>query len=102
MWAGGHWLRRGYAGARPSALARLAVAVVAATAVCHLFAQGGFYWLSPAVARPGFAGWAANYGHWFPSYLAATAMFVALAAVAQVVSEAVARHAGAARRHGHR
>ena len=97
MWAGGHWLRRHYTGASPGALARLAAVVVVATATCHLFAQGGFYWLSPAVAEPTVAGWAANYGHWFGPYLAATAMFVAVAAVAQALSEVVARHAGPAR-----
>ena len=99
MWAGGHWLRSRYAGASFGALARLAGVLVAATAACHLFAQGGFYWLSSAVAEPTFAGWAANYGHWFPSYLAATAMFVAVAAIAQVVSEVVARNAGHAHQH---
>lgn len=100
MWAGGHWLRRGYEGASVGALARAAAVVVVATAACHLFAQGGFYWLSAAVAEPTFAGWAANYGHWFGPYLAGTAIFVALAAIAQVVSEAVARNAGAAQRRG--
>ena len=100
MWAGGHWLRRGYRGASLPAVGRAAAVVVVATAACHLFAQGGFYWLSAAVAALTFTGWAANYGHWFGPYLAATAMFVALAAVAQVVSEVAARDAGAARRQG--
>ena len=98
MWAGGHWLRRNYRGASLGALARTAVAVVVATAACHLFAQGGFYWLSSAVAEPTFAGWATNYGHWFGPYLASTAMFVALAAVAQAVAELVARNAGVTHR----
>jgi hypothetical protein len=102
MWAGGDWLRRRYSGAGFAALARLAMVLVLATASCHLFAQGGFYWLSPAVAAPTFAGWAANYGHWFAPYLGATAMFVAAAAIAQTVSEAVARNAGPAHRHGRR
>ena len=101
MWAGGHWLRNRHTGANPAALARLAGVVVLATATCHLFAQGGFYWLSSAVAEPTFAGWAANYGHWFAPYLGATAMFVALAAIAHVVAEAVARHASTARVQGH-
>lgn len=92
MWAAGAWLRRGYGGASVAALGRLAAAVVLATATCHLLAQGGFYWLSNAVAEPTFAGWALNYGHWFLPYLSATAMFVALAAIAQVVAEAISRH----------
>ena len=102
MWAGGHWLRRGYDGANATALVRGAAALVLATAACHLFAQGGFYWMSPAVAEPTVAGWAANYGHWFLPYLGATAMFVAVAAVAQGVSAAIAGHAGPARHHGRR
>ncbi|MGY1459691.1 hypothetical protein ACW5F0_13780 [Luteimonas sp. A534] len=102
MWAGGHWLRSRHDGADFRALARLAGVLVLATAACHLFAQGGFYWLSPAVAEPTFAGWAANYGHWFAPYLGATAMFVAAAALAQVVSESVARNAGPARQRGKR
>ncbi|GAA3916860.1 hypothetical protein [Luteimonas lutimaris] len=93
MWLGGLWLRRNYTGASVAALGRLAVAVVAATALCHLFAQGGFYWFSDSVADPTFAGWAKNYGDWFLPYLRGTAMFVAIAAIAQVVCEQVAAHA---------
>ena len=97
MWAGGDWLRRHHTGASLGALARLGAVLVAATATCHLFAQGGFYWLSNAVAEPTVAGWATNYGHWFAPYLGATAMFVGVAALAQLVSEAVARNAGPVR-----
>lgn len=94
MWMGGLWLRRNYAGAGVPALGRLAASLVATVALCHLFAQGGFYWLSDAVAEPTFAGWAKNYGDWFGPYLQGAAMFVAVAAIAQVVGEQVARHAG--------
>jgi len=94
MWMGGLWLRRNYAGAGVPALGRLAASLVATVALCHLFAQGGFYWLSNAVAEPTFAGWAKNYGDWFGPYLQGAAMFVAVAAIAQVVGEQVARHAG--------
>src|SRR3546814_7401221 len=93
LWTGGLGLRRNYTGASVPALGRLAAGVVVATALCHLFAQGGFYWLSDSVAEPTFAGWAKNYGDWFVPYLRATAMFVAVAAIAQVVSEQVAAHA---------
>src|SRR3546814_17571990 len=78
-WTGGLWLRRNYTGASVPALGRLAAGVVVATALCHLFAQGGLYWLSDSVAEPTFAGWAKNYGDWFVPYLRATAMFVAVA-----------------------
>ncbi|WP_036135965.1 hypothetical protein [Luteimonas mephitis] len=94
MWMGGLWLRRNYAGASVPALGRLAASLVATVALCHLFAQGGFYWLSNAVAEPTFAGWAKNYGDWFGPYLQGAAMFVAVAAIAQAVGEQVARNAG--------
>lgn len=87
MWLGGHWLRRGYTGASWTALAKLAAVTVVATAACHLFAQGGFYWFADAVAQPTLAGWAKNYADWFLPYLRGTAMFVALAAIAQVTCE---------------
>jgi hypothetical protein len=93
MWMGGGWLRRRYAGASVPALGRLVASLVAATALCHLFAQGGFYWFSDSVAEPTFAGWAKNYADWFLPYLQGTAMFVTMAAIAQVVSEQVVRHA---------
>src|SRR3546814_16315963 len=93
MWTGGLWLRRNYTGASVPALGRLAARVVVATALCHLFAQGGFYWLTASVAEPTFAGWAKNYGDWFVPYLPTTAIFVAVAALAPVVTEQVAAHA---------
>lgn len=50
LWAGGMWLAKqeGSIGAR---IGKLAFAVVASVAVCQLFSQGGFYWLSDAVAN---------------------------------------------------
>lgn len=95
MWMGGLWLRRHYTGASVAALGRLAVSVLAATALCHLLAQGSFYWLSSSVAEPTFAGWWKNYSDWFLPYLQSTAMFVAVAAIAQVASEQVVKHSGA-------
>ncbi|WP_242112993.1 hypothetical protein [Luteimonas aquatica] len=90
MWLGGTWLRRGYHGASLGALGRLALGVVAATVVCHLLAQGSFYWISRNVADPTFAGWWRNYTEWLLPYLQGTATFVGAAAVAQVVSERIA------------
>lgn len=116
MWAGGLWMRRGYAGARWPALGRLLLAVVAATAVCHLFSQAGFYWLSQSWAGsttvgPDLAGWWKNYTDWLlphPSrgsvgYLATTASYVALAAVAQAFAELATKlRPRQASGHGHR
>jgi hypothetical protein len=93
MWTGGLWLRRHYSGASIAALGLLAASLVVATALCHLLAQGGFYWFSSSVAEPSLAGWAKNYGDWFLPYLRAAAMFVAVAAIAQVVCERIAGHA---------
>lgn len=95
MWMGGLWLRRHYTGASAAALGRLAASVLVATALCHLLAQGSFYWLSSSVAEPTFAGWWKNYSDWFLPYLRSTAMFVAVAAIAQVASEQVVKHSGA-------
>ena len=84
MWAGGWWLQRHARGANWRSLGLLAASVVVATAVCHLFAQGGFYWTSSAVAEPTVAGWWKNYTDWLPAYLRVTAMYVGIAALAHV------------------
>ena len=57
------------------------VSAFAAVAACHFFAQGGFYWLSDAVADPTVAGWARNYADWFLPYLRTAGIYIALAAV---------------------
>lgn len=92
MWMGGLWLRRHYQGASVAALARLAVSLFVATALCHLLAQGSFYWISSSVAEPTFPGWWKNYSDWLLPYLRSTAMFVTVAAIAQVASEQVVKH----------
>lgn len=81
MWLGGSVVRR-YRGRRPAnALGLLLVSVFASVAACHLFAQGGFYWLSDSVANPTVAGWARNYADWILPYLRTAGIYVALAAV---------------------
>ena len=54
LWAAGALVAR-HGMRRPGAntLALLVAAVFAGTAVCHFFAQGGFYWLSDVVAGAG-------------------------------------------------
>ena len=98
MWLGGLWLRRGYHGASVAALGKLALAIVASTALCHLLAQGGFYWTSASVADPTFAGWAQNYADWFLPYLGTATAYVAVAGLLQLGVAAVARQARAAAR----
>ncbi|KAF1686519.1 hypothetical protein B1992_08205 [Pseudoxanthomonas broegbernensis] len=89
MWAGGAWMRRRYAGANWEALGRLAAALVASVAVCHLIAQGGFYWTSPVVAEPTLAGWWKNYTDWLPPYMATAGTYVAIAAALQAAAERI-------------
>lgn len=78
LWAGGLWMskQRGGTGAM---LGKLAMALVASVAVCQLFAQGGFYWMSDAVAQKSLGGWAKNYFDWVGPYLLTTALYVGAA-----------------------
>ncbi len=87
LWAGGMLLRQGYQGAHWSTLGKAVVLLVAAVAVCHLLAQGGFYWSSAMVADPSVAGWLQNYADWFVPYLRTAATYVGLAAALQLAAE---------------
>ncbi|MCW6029004.1 hypothetical protein EDF74_0125 [Stenotrophomonas rhizophila] len=91
MWSGGMLLRGGYHSATWAALGKGALLLVAAVAVCHLFAQGGFYWTSDSVAAPTVDGWAKNYGDWFLPYLRTAAVYVGLAAALQLATEQVGK-----------
>jgi hypothetical protein len=95
LWAAGTLVAR--FGGKPGAntLGLLVVAVFAGTALCHLFAQGGFYWLSDSVAAPTVAGWAKNYADWFLPYLRTTGIYVGLATVLHVAFVQLARTAPA-------
>jgi hypothetical protein len=84
MWAGGWWLQRRHGGLGWKALALLAMVLPLSVALCHLFAQGGFYWLADAVAEPTLAGWWKNYTDWLLPYLRVAAMYVAVVAMAHV------------------
>jgi hypothetical protein len=82
LWLAGSWLA-----ARQSPLglraAQCAAALVAGVVLCHLFAQGGFYWLSSSVAEPSLAGWWKNYIDWLWPYFRTTALYVAPLAVVE-------------------
>ena len=65
--------------------ALLAASLVVATAACHLFAQGGFYWTSSMVAEPTIAGWWKNYTDWLLPYMRAAALYVGAAAMLHVL-----------------
>ena len=91
LWAAGAGLRRFGQDKPLRQLAGLAPALLLGVAACHLFAQGGFYWLANAVAEPSVAGWAANYGHWFMPYLGTTALYVGLALPVHVLAALMQR-----------
>lgn len=91
MWAGGMALRQGYHGASWRVLGKGAALLVLAVAVCHLFAQGGFYWTTRNVADPTVAGWAKNYADWFLPYLRTAAVYTTLAAALQLATEQVGK-----------
>ncbi|WP_313643030.1 hypothetical protein [Stenotrophomonas sp.] len=97
MWAGGMLLRRYYTGATLKSLGLLAASLMASVALCHLIAQGSFYWISASVAEPSFAGWAKNYSDWLLPYMQTAAMYVGAAAVVQVVVEATSKQPAAGR-----
>lgn len=91
MWAGGMLLRHWYKGVGVQSLGLFAATLVVSVAVCHLFAQGGFYWTSSVVAEPTVAGWAKNYTDWLLPYLRTAAIYTGVAALAQVAVEAFGR-----------
>lgn len=87
LWGGGMLLAQHYRGARWGSLPRAALLLLASVALCHLFAQGGFYWTSEQVQQPTVAGWWKNYGDWFLPYLGTTALYVGLATALQLALE---------------
>lgn len=91
MWAGGMLLRRHYKRASWQSLGMLAATLVGSVALCHLIAQGSFYWISASVAEPTFAGWAKNYSDWLLPYLRTAALYTGAAALVQVAVEAATR-----------
>lgn len=100
LWTGGLWLRRREVAIDGRSLGLLAASLVASVMLCHLLAQGSFYWIGGSVAEPGLAGWWKNYRDWLPSYLAVTSMYVGLAAAVHVaVLKATALTAPATRGH---
>lgn len=97
MWTGGMLLRRYYRSANLKSLGMLAATVIGSVAVCHLIAQGSFYWISASVAEPTFAGWAKNYSDWLLPYMQSAAMYIGAAALVQVVAEAISKQPAAGR-----
>jgi len=97
MWAGGMLLRRYYRSASLKSLGLLAATVIGSVALCHLIAQGSFYWISASVAEPSFAGWAKNYSDWLLPYMQTAAIYIGAAALVQVAVEASSKQSAAGR-----
>lgn len=90
MWTGGALLARWSQRDDLHRLGLLALLLPASVALCHLFAQGGFYWLSDVVADPSVAGWARNYSDWLLPYLKTAAMYSAIAAALHLLVARIA------------
>ncbi len=98
LWAGGSWLRGRIGDATDArALATAAAALLVSVALCHLIAQGSFYWISASVTNPTLAGWWTNYADWFVPYCAVAAMYVAIATAIHVAAVRLAPAAHASR-----
>ncbi|NZA26707.1 hypothetical protein H0E84_09940 [Luteimonas sp. SJ-92] len=82
LWGGGWWLRNHHRGIGPRSLGLGAASLLVSVALCHLVAQGSFYWLSASVPAPDLAGWWKNYSDWLPAYLGVAALYAGLAAAA--------------------
>lgn len=86
LWGGGLWLRRQYRGTGWRALGQLALALPVSVIVCHLVAQGSFYWVSTSVADPTLAGWWKNYSDWLLPYMGVASLYVGMAAAIHVAA----------------
>ncbi len=89
MWMGGAGLARLALRNNGLALAALVPTLLLAVVLCHLFAQGGFYWFSSHWFAEGasgatLAGWWKNYTDWLPAYLTTAAIYVGVASVAHI------------------
>ena len=91
MWAGGALLRRYQTANHGRTLALLVGSLLASVTVCHLLSQGSFYWLSPVVSEPTFAGWWKNFSDWYLPYLRVAAIYVGLAVIVHVMVGQVVR-----------
>ncbi len=86
LWFGGRWLRGHRSGLGIRSVSMLAASLFVAVSTCFLVSNGSFYWLSGRAATPTFAGWAANFGHWYFAFLSAPFAYVGMAAVLHVLA----------------
>jgi len=85
LWAAGDGVARLAKQRATWGLAALVPLLVVGVALCHLFAQGGFYWFSSSWGGEAtFAGWWKNYLDWLPPYLTSTASYVGVVAIGHI------------------
>jgi hypothetical protein len=85
LMAAGQWAAAQGLSPRPALLARMVLALAVGVTACHLFAQGGFYWLSSSVAEPTLAGWWKNFSDWLLPYARSTFAWVGVGAALHLV-----------------
>lgn len=92
LWFGGSLTRRAYRGLTPASLGIAAAALVASVIVCHLVAQGSFYWLSDSVPLPrSVGGWWKNYSDWLLPYMGTASIYVGIGAVVHAIGALLVR-----------
>lgn len=102
LWFGGSLVRRHFRGPTPASLGLAALGLVASVVVCHLIAQGSFYWLSNSwlgdsvPATRSVAGWWQNYSDWLLPYLGTASLYVGIAAALHAMGVLLGRSLPAA------
>lgn len=102
LWFGGSLVRRHFRGPTPASLGLAALGLVASVVVCHLIAQGSFYWLSNSwlsgsvPTSRSLAGWWKNYSDWLLPYLGTASLYVGIAAALHAMGVLLGRSLPAA------
>ena len=92
LWLGGSWLAKRQQGLNLRTLGLAVAALLVAEGLCYLISNGSFYWISASVPAPrSFGAWFANLGDWYLSFLAGTAVYVALGAVLHALATQLTR-----------
>jgi hypothetical protein len=96
MWLGGSQLRRFYQGLSLASLGIAALSLIVSVCVCHLVAQGSFYWISDSFSSARtFDGWWKNYSDWLLPYMKTAAIYVSIGAALHVLGTLFVRNAAA-------
>lgn len=85
LWFGGRWAARQWNVVTWRPIAWLALSVVVSATLCFALTNGSFYWLGGRHADANMSGWAANFAHWYPHFLAVPCVYVGLTVLVQLV-----------------